>query len=779
MLRHHRMRFLLVSLSLLLNSIAFGQERSVSLRFINSATGYSITPDEMTVTSERSGASKTFAKENLAATGFSTLSLEDGTCEAIVHAAGFHSLSTRIHAGSGATYDFFLDPITLPRALQSDMISALHKSEATVVVGFIVDEATGSPLSNAVVSTSSGSSVRTDNAGFYKLYLLNTEDGRLSVNLPGYSSEERTNIELWSNGDWIINFRLQKGTGERSRDMGRASESGSSSNGDAKEDCVECSAQTKSESAFSPDATIVLPNSIRVGRTCVSTSCTTVQVYTLETYVKYVLPAEWYSCWGSLTNGTNSLRSGAVAVRSYGLWYVYNPISSLYDICDNTSCQAFGSSQSTNANNAVDATARYILTNAGLTAVMRSEYSAENNNKGCGDGYTGTGSSWPCIYDPVCQTQTPNGHGRGLCQWGTARWASGTRVLTTSPCAMGVSHGFGSKTWQEILTQYYPSYALVQGGNATILSATPTPNTVAQGATFTISYSIDATDAMPVMLAASIAPTGTTTYTSNSANDVKVNLISGSNTPSRSFTVPVAESTGLYDLYVALWYDKNNNNTIDGSDFVINSQTYVGALTINQLPVQLVSFTASVRANNNVELNWRTLSEISNYGFFVQKRRAQSGELWTEIPGSFVAGHGTTNIPHDYEFTDLNVPNGTWQYRLRQVDLGGGENFADPIQVSIVTSVAENSPAEFKLYQNYPNPFNPLTNFQFSIVSYQLSILKIYDMLGREVATLINEPLAAGMHTVAWDATGFPSGVYTYKLTSGGRSQTRRLVLLR
>jgi hypothetical protein len=88
-------------------------------------------------------------------------------------------------------------------------------------------------------------------------------------------------------------------------------------------------------------------------------------------------------------------------------------------------------------------------------------------------------------------------------------------------------------------------------------------------------------------------------------------------------------------------------------------------------------------------------------------------------------------------------------------------------------------PEAFSLSQNYPNPFNPTTNFQFSIASLQLTILKVYDVLGREVATLVNEVKPPGEYTVWWDATGVPSGVYFYRLTAGAFSETRKLILLR
>jgi hypothetical protein len=111
----------------------------------------------------------------------------------------------------------------------------------------------------------------------------------------------------------------------------------------------------------------------------------------------------------------------------------------------------------------------------------------------------------------------------------------------------------------------------------------------------------------------------------------------------------------------------------------------------------------------------------------------------------------------------------------------------DPATMSIlsgglVTSVDQTSshiPARFALNQNYPNPFNPATNCQFSIANRQLTILKVYDVLGQEVATLVNEVKQPGTYTVQWDASGVASGVYFYRLQAGGFVQTKKLLLLR
>jgi hypothetical protein len=118
--------------------------------------------------------------------------------------------------------------------------------------------------------------------------------------------------------------------------------------------------------------------------------------------------------------------------------------------------------------------------------------------------------------------------------------------------------------------------------------------------------------------------------------------------------------------------------------------------------------------------------------------------------------------------------------------------FIDDIRIipDIETAVAADEPApprQFALHQNYPNPFNPSTAIEFALQKASLVTLKIYDLLGKEVATLVAEKLPAGKHQRVWEAKGLASGVYVYRLeagdhsTSSGRGlvQTRKLILLR
>jgi hypothetical protein len=197
------------------------------------------------------------------------------------------------------------------------------------------------------------------------------------------------------------------------------------------------------------------------------------------------------------------------------------------------------------------------------------------------------------------------------------------------------------------------------------------------------------------------------------------------------------------------------------------------------LGVRLASFAATAISASGVKLSWTTLSEVNNYGFFVE-RKANSDTVWAGVPGAFVAGHGTTTDQHSYAYTDTGIPPGSWDYRLRQQDLNGVVHYSESVSVSTVTSVArEHTPGCFGLDQNYPNPFNPSTTIQFSLEDPQFTNLKVYDLLGREVATLVDGMRPAGTYTEHFDAANLASGTYVYRLTTPMRTVARKLTVLR
>ena len=199
----------------------------------------------------------------------------------------------------------------------------------------------------------------------------------------------------------------------------------------------------------------------------------------------------------------------------------------------------------------------------------------------------------------------------------------------------------------------------------------------------------------------------------------------------------------------------------------------------NPLPIQLVSFTGTLINSGNVLLEWLTLSEVNNYGFFVERKRP-ADQGYVGVLNSFVPGHGTTNEPHSYAFTDAAPGQGVWIYRLKQVDLDGTTHYTDPVTIDVPTSVNEPSaPIAFGLKQNYPNPFNPSTVIQYSVAVGEHVSLRIYDLLGREVSTLVDEIRTPGVYSVSWDASGLSAGIYLYRLEVATSMETKRLTLLK
>ena len=200
------------------------------------------------------------------------------------------------------------------------------------------------------------------------------------------------------------------------------------------------------------------------------------------------------------------------------------------------------------------------------------------------------------------------------------------------------------------------------------------------------------------------------------------------------------------------------------------------------LPVELTSFTGSVQ-KGKVELKWTTATEVNNYGFEIERCKSGSGtgEAWIKI--SFIEGHGNSNSPKAYFFVDNNCPCGNIKYRLKQIDFDGSFEYSPEIEVNI------DAPKSISLDQNYPNPFNPATTIKFTVPDYDLSrssapirvTLKVYDILGREIKTIVDEFLPAGFYSysINADEMNLTSGVYFYRLTAGNFNSSKKMILLK
>ena len=190
------------------------------------------------------------------------------------------------------------------------------------------------------------------------------------------------------------------------------------------------------------------------------------------------------------------------------------------------------------------------------------------------------------------------------------------------------------------------------------------------------------------------------------------------------------------------------------------------------LPVELTSFSATT-IGKDVKLSWNTATEINNCGFEIERKilKQVQNDIWQKI--GFVNGNGNSNSPKDYSFVDENVSAGKYYYRLKQIDNDGHFEYSKTIEVDI------NGVLKYELTQNYPNPFNPTTKISWEAPVSSWQTLRVYDVLGNEIATLVNEYREAGRYSINFDASNMPSGVYIYKLQAGDFTQTRKMTLLK
>ena len=219
-----------------------------------------------------------------------------------------------------------------------------------------------------------------------------------------------------------------------------------------------------------------------------------------------------------------------------------------------------------------------------------------------------------------------------------------------------------------------------------------------------------------------------------------------------------------------MWYCGKSSST---------GEVKIGLATVpnlNIVPVELTSFTATSQLGK-VILNWATATEINNLGFEIERASFTTTpgqeKLWRTI--GFVPGKGTTTEPQEYSYVDdiSTIQATTLVYRLKQTDFLGTYEYSEEVFV-------ENpAPVNYVLYQNYPNPFNPTTTITFGIPIKTHVVLKVFNLVGEEVAQLYNGEREAGRYTFEFNASGLPSGIYFYQLNAGDFVEIKKMVFMK
>jgi hypothetical protein len=273
------------------------------------------------------------------------------------------------------------------------------------------------------------------------------------------------------------------------------------------------------------------------------------------------------------------------------------------------------------------------------------------------------------------------------------------------------------------------------------------------------SYTVDPNRYWGVKVFGSGNPTYTVTYNYDGhpgiTDETALKLLSRSNISDPSWT----------DVAATL-NDVTNTLTKTGQT---GTEYTLSNFADDALPVELSLFTATLNGNN-VEISWRTETEVNNYGFDIE--RSNKNEEWERI--AFVEGFGNSNSPNDYNFIDIELrETGEYNYRLKQIDNDGTFEYSQIISVNV------GIPNHYSLSQNYPNPFNPETRIDFTLPENQRVVLRIYNMLGELVKEIINKETEAGSYSIQFNSTGLASGVYIYRLETLAYVASRKMMLLK
>ncbi len=246
-------------------------------------------------------------------------------------------------------------------------------------------------------------------------------------------------------------------------------------------------------------------------------------------------------------------------------------------------------------------------------------------------------------------------------------------------------------------------------------------------------------------------------------------LVNNGDTVLIATVVPESKKWNNKEIIFPIEYHGTNNNTIlfmveESAKGVGNDKIYIDDVGSNgPLPVKMEKFTYSV-TGSNVKLSWKTIEEINNKGFEVERN---SGNGWNKI--GFVSADPGKN----YSYEDKNLQPGTYQYRLKQIDYNGNYEYHN-----LKGEVTVLSPKKYSMSQNYPNPFNPVTYINFEIPQAEYVTILIYDISGREVATVFKGYKEAGVHTVEF-RSNLASGIYYYKIVAGSFTATKIMTVVK
>ncbi|MEZ5483584.1 MAG: SpoIID/LytB domain-containing protein [Lysobacteraceae bacterium] len=548
--------------------------------------------------------------------------LAEGSWRIDVDADGYRPLRTRLIESSDALpVTLLLDPIETPAKLEAITADAKREADGGWIQGYVRHADTGEAIAGAMLGDGR-STTRSDSDGYFRLALGEVtlpkstplltrplpEALTLIVDAPGFAPWQRSGLSrlrgvqtllvaLGSEVPEVMHVEL----GVRDRVFGEGV--------GADENALPVAADDQPAKATLLAPSLAPPATIRVGYgdagctvSCCTASCTHACELSLETYVRRGLDSEWIASWNA-----QSLRAGSIAYRSYGAARTQNPMNASFDICSSACCQVNDAGTHANTDAAVARTPGLMLSRQ-AAQIFASEYSAENNawddpgdglhcsnvDLSCGDGFVGSPSpGWPCLADAVAAGRGCFGHGRGMSQWGSQRWA----IHDTTP-----------QNWRWIVDHYYNDNGDESGAGSGLrtseltsplsLSAIVADPAQASAGTLLSLSALAASTAgethQHLLIGASLYAAGVG-YIDDPANDSPLVLDPGSQLVARGFSVPPGTPPGSYDVLYALWLDVDEDGMISSIDLPLAFISEPAAFSIPQSALFADGFEGELR----------------------------------------------------------------------------------------------------------------------------------------------------------------------------------------
>ncbi|MBZ0199337.1 MAG: T9SS type A sorting domain-containing protein [Ignavibacteriaceae bacterium] len=335
----------------------------------------------------------------------------------------------------------------------------------------------------------------------------------------------------------------------------------------------------------------------------------------------------------------------------------------------------------------------------------------------------------------------------------------------------GMAHWTVAGTWGSVATQYHSAtHSFTDSPSGNYLSNTNN--------SLTLSSPIDASTMPALYLNFWHRYDTEATYdfcrvevsNNNGASWQEIGTYDGLNTTWSQVQIDLSDYLNN-SAYVKIRFRLTSDGSVQRDGWYVDDIKLIG---YNQaaVPVEFTNFTANF-ASNSVVLNWSTATELNNNGFEVQRALVNENTSASYTSIGFVKGNGTTTEKSQYNFIDNSPVEGKMLYRLKQIDLDGSTKLTLPVEVTF------NGVIDYALEQNYPNPFNPITHINYSVPEAGNVTIKVFNILGKEVATIVNGFTEAGKHKVEFSGSEFGSGIYFYTIHAGSFSKTLKMMLIK